>query len=202
MDEQIKVGRFTINEILLKIKTLEEKIDFIMENSKVPTQYDDWNTKSLKDLWDEQKVDGTISTGDCEPTVKETKNEIFPLEVKIYHGGILISQKKIKYDGDLVNLKISCEEPTVKECDHTYRGKPCNCSTPLINHYQDEPSVTPDKIEEIISDFEKEFGWFYGELDAMLKLLAKYKKDESIAGSGKKHKEKIESWLRDKLKGL
>ncbi|MCK9370393.1 hypothetical protein M0R04_10835 [Candidatus Dojkabacteria bacterium] len=177
-----------IDSIVSAIKCLKndnefnnKRIEFIIKNSKAPTQYDDYNTVSLQDLWDEEndkliaeKLDNSFEGKyTVEPIVKECDCNGEPCQCKPYEPTVKDAKKTLdkinesikKQMGEYYPEEAKMGEPTVKEplCPHGY---PYNC-----------PACIKDiEIEEIIEEFHKE----YYVLD----------------------RPKFESWLRDKLNSL
>ncbi len=140
-----------------------------------------------KDLWDEQKVDGTISTGDCEPTVKEcdSKGNI------VMNSNPLVDELLEKYNKDQKNEYAFTEptvneyaftEPTVKECDCDKTSVCHKCGNGEQRCYI-RPTDNSEKIEEIISEFNDLFPFYFD------------------ITKGDKYFQ-LESWLRDKLTKL
>lgn len=133
------------------LKTLEDKIEFIMKNTlsttKIPNN-DNWDSSHrvparLQDLWDEQNEDKGWSCGKCKQEALGLTNEPIPEHHRTCRNRI---------------------EPTVKECEN---GEQRCCVI-----YD-----KAEKIEEIISGI-----W------------------DVIAEDWDTDKDKVESWLRDKLK--
>lgn len=118
----------TVNDVIRKIKTLEDKVEFIMKNGTMAKLVNRMfiNTR-LQNLWDEQNEGKNILS----------ERELAILDKTFGEPPV----KECEHHFCLSNHNRCCK------CDKVF-GEP----TPLT-----KPSVKADKIGEIISDFDNNF---------------------------------------------
>ena len=131
-----------VNELIDRLKTLEDKVKFIMENTdkeifnQTSMQEADSKWVTLQDLWDEKdEVDMSSSTS------------VLPENHTFTDGGNSLCPHGFPYKS--AASYCSCKEPTVNISDKNTK----EVINVINKELGKEPTDKSEKIEEIISDF-------------------------------------------------
>lgn len=165
-----------VNELIDRLKTLEDKVEFIMENShyviapiKIKDPWEEQNECQCVDCQCKRKLDNGFTGSNTEPTDKEYVFEMDKPRPASYYSGKPRIIKCIKGAGYKSGFEIGCmNESMAKEM------------IDLLNSLY--PTDKSEKIEEIIKKLNE-----YG---------------EKCNWDWTWHCDSLESWLRDKLKSL